>query len=204
LYLFYQHPELSGFNNEINQNFAGEKIAIFMTYILNELPDGFKALATIGVVATTFTSTSSVLGAMSSVAVTDIYKPTFTGKSEKHYLRASRAGVLISALLLALMAILSYYWQRVSDIPLLDFALGVMVFAYAGLLGVYGAALWTKRGDERSVRAALIGGFMTVLLLQPYITKALFGFDVNFAMQIIVGTIVSFGIMMMRKGEAKL
>ncbi|MFA5501013.1 MAG: sodium:solute symporter [Sulfurovaceae bacterium] len=201
LYLFYQHPELSGFSSEVNQNFAGEKIAIFMTYILNELPDGFKALATIGVVATTFTSTSSVLGAMSSVAVTDIYKPIFTGKSEKHYLKASRAGVLISALLLALMAILSYYWQRVSDIPLLDFALGVMVFAYAGLLGVYGAALWTKRGDERSVRAALIGGFMTVLLLQPYITKALFDFDVNFAMQIIIGTIVSFGIMMVGKSK---
>ena len=196
LYLFYQHPELSGFNSEINQNFAGEKIAIFMTYILHELPDGFKALATIGVVATTFTSTSSVLGAMSSVAVTDIYKPMFTGKSEKHYLGASRAGVLVSAFLLALMAILSYYWQRSSDIPLLDFALGVMGFAYAGLLGVYGAALWTKRGDERSVRYALLGGFMTVLLLQPPITKALFGFDVNFSSQIIVGTIVSFVIMM--------
>lgn len=199
LYLFYQHPELSGFHSEINQNFAGEKIAIFMTYILHELPDGFKALATIGVVATTFTSTSSVLGAMSSVAVTDIYKPKFAGKSEKHYLKASRAGVLISTLLLALMAILSYYWQRSSDIPLLDFALGVMGFAYAGLLGVYGAALWTKKGDERSVRYALFGGFMTVLLLQPPITKALFGFDVNFSSQIIVGTIVSFVIMMMGK-----
>jgi Na+/proline symporter len=199
LYLFYQHPELSGFSSEINQNFAGEKIAIFMTYILNELPDGFKALATIGVVATTFTSTSSVLGAMSSVAVTDIYKPIFRDKSEKHYLRASRMGVLISAIMLALMAILSYYWQRVSDIPLLDFALGVMVFAYAGLLGVYGAAIFTKRGNENSVRYALISGFIAVFLLQPYITKPLFGFDVNFAMQIIIGTIVSFGVMMSKK-----
>jgi Na+/proline symporter len=199
LYLFYQHPELSGFSSEINQNFAGEKIAIFMTYILNELPDGFKELATIGVVATTFTSTSSVLGAMSSVAVTDIYKPIFRDKSEKHYLRASRMGVLISAIMLALMAILSYYWQRVSDIPLLDFALGVMVFAYAGLLGVYGAAIFTKRGNENSVRYALISGFIAVFLLQPYITKPLFGFDVNFAMQIIIGTIVSFGVMMSKK-----
>jgi len=40
---------------------------------------------------------------------------------------------------------------------------------------------------------------MTVLLLQPYITKALFGFDVNFAMQIIIGTVVSFGVMMSGK-----
>ncbi|MDQ1337844.1 MAG: Sodium:solute symporter, partial [Campylobacterota bacterium] len=201
LYVFYQHPQLSGFSSEVNQNFAGEKIAIFMTYILNELPDGFKALATIGVVATTFTSTSSVLGAMSSVAVTDIYKPIFSGRSDAHYLKASRAGVLVFAVLLSLMAILSYYWQRTSDIPLLDFALGVMVFAYAGLLGVYGVTLFTTRGNENSVRYALIGGFMTVLLLQPPITKALFDFDINFSLQIIIGTIVSFGIMMMGRGE---
>ncbi|MBD3808614.1 MAG: hypothetical protein IE880_07865 [Epsilonproteobacteria bacterium] len=37
---------------------------------------------------------------------------------------------------------------------------------------------------------------MSVFLLQPYITKPLFGFDVNFTMQIIIGTIISFGVMM--------
>lgn len=201
LYLYYGHPEISNFAGKVNQEFAGEKIAIFMTYILHELPDGVKALATIGVVATTFTSTSSVLGAMSSVAVTDIYKPKFQGKSEEHYLHASKMGVLLFAILLSLMAILSYYWQQVSDIPLLDFALGVMVFAYAGLLGVFGVALFTTRGNETTVRVALIGGFLTVLLLQPAITKALWNFDINFSLQIIIGTIVSFGIMLIGKKE---
>ncbi|MBD3794972.1 MAG: sodium:solute symporter [Epsilonproteobacteria bacterium] len=199
LYLYYGHPEISNFAGKVNQEFAGEKIAIFMTYILHELPDGVKALATIGVVATTFTSTSSVLGAMSSVAVTDIYKPKFQGKSEEHYLHASKMGVLLFAILLSLMAILSYYWQRLSDIPLLDFALGVMVFAYAGLFGVFGVALFTTRGNETTVRVALIGGFLTVLLLQPAITKALWNFDINFSLQIIIGTIISFGIMLMGK-----
>lgn len=195
LYLFYNHPELSSFSGAMNQNFAGEKVTVFMSYILNELPDGFKALATIGVVATTFTSTSSVLGAMSSVGVTDIYKP-LTNKSEEHYLNASRLGVLISAVALFAMALVSWFWQRHYEIPLLDFALGVMVFAYAGLLGVYGAALWTNRGDEKTVRYALIAGFVTVFLLQSYITKPLFDFEVKFALQIIIGTIVSFGVMM--------
>lgn len=198
LYLFYNHPELSSFGGVINQNFAGEKVTVFMSYILNELPDGFKALATIGVVATTFTSTSSVLGAMSSVGVSDIYKP-LTNKSEEHYLKASRLGVLISAIVLFAMALVSWFWQRYYEIPLLDFALGVMVFAYAGLLGVYGAALWTNRGDERTVRYALIAGFVTVFLLQPYITKPLFDFEVKFALQIIIGTLVSFVVMMSEK-----
>jgi hypothetical protein len=42
---------------------------------------------------------------------------------------------------------------------------------------------------------------MTVLLLQPPITKALFDFDINFSLQIIIGTIVSFGIMMTGKSK---
>jgi Na+/proline symporter len=94
------------------------------------------------------------------------------------------------------MALVSWFWQRYYEIPLLDFALGVMVFAYAGLLGVYGAALWTNRGDEKTVRCALIAGFVTVFLLQSYITKPLFDFEVKFALQIIIGTIVSFVVMM--------
>lgn len=199
LYLYYQHPEISGFSSEVTQKFAGQKIAIFMTYILHELPDGLKALATIGVVATTFTSTSSVLGAMSSVAITDIYKPMFNHKSEEHYLKASKMGVLVFAILLSIMAVLSYYWQQVSEIPLLDFALGVMAFAYAGLLGVFGVALFSDRGNETTVRLALIGGFLSVLILQPAITKALWHFDINFSIQIIIGTIVSYGIMLMGK-----
>ncbi|MCI0501316.1 MAG: sodium:solute symporter, partial [Epsilonproteobacteria bacterium] len=63
------------------------------------------------------------------------------------------------------------------------------------------AALWTKRGDERTVRYALIAGFVTVFVLQPYITKPLFGFEVKFALQIIIGTIVSFVVMMMGKSK---
>ena len=41
-----------------------------------------------------------------------------------------------------------------------------MVFAYAPLLGVYAAAVFTKRGSERSVKAAFVVGFVGVALLQ--------------------------------------
>jgi Na+/proline symporter len=100
--------------------------------------------------------------------------------------------VILFAILLSIMAIISYYWQQYTSLPLLNFALGVMAFAYASLLGVYGAGLFTNRGNERSVLFALIGGFMTVFILQPYI----FPIKVGFSLQIIIGTIVSFSIMM--------
>lgn len=204
LYLFYQHPELSGVSREAVQKFEGEKITIFMYYILHEMPEGLRGLVTVGAVAAALSSSNSVLGAMSSVAIEDLYKPWKLKKSnadEMHFVKAGRSAVLLFAVALSLMAMLSYYWQRYTQLPLLNFALGVMAFAYTGLLGVYGAAIFTKRGNAKTVLLAFIGGFMTVFLLQPYVLGDLFDFKPGFAWQILLGTAVAFGIMMTRKEE---
>ncbi len=70
-----------------------------------------------------------------------------------------------------------------------------MAFAYASLLGVYGAGIFTSRGTTKSVLFGLIGGFVTVLILQPYII----GLKIDFSIQIIVGTMVSFLITISKK-----
>jgi hypothetical protein len=57
--------------------------------------------------------------------------------------------------------------------PLLEFVLGVMAFAYSGLLGVYATVLFTKRGSTASVIAALAVGFAAILLQQHYIVDSL-------------------------------
>jgi hypothetical protein len=93
------------------------------------------------------------------------------------------------------MAILSYFWQRYSDLSLIGFALGVMAFAYTGLLGVFFSAIFTKRGSVKTVPYALAGGFLTVLAFQPYT----FGLSIGFAWQITIGTLVAFGIMQTQK-----
>ena len=199
LYLFYQHPELSNMHTEVVQKFDGEKITIFMYYILHEMPEGMRGLVTVGAVAAALSSSNSVLGAMSSVAIQDLYKPwkqKHGVTDEMHFVKAGRRAVLFFAVALSLMAMLSYYWQRYTELPLLSFALGVMAFAYTGLLGVFGAAIFTKRGSTATVPWALIGGFMTVLLMQPYVLGALLDFKLGFAWQILTGTIVAFGVMM--------
>jgi len=204
LYLFYQHPELSGLNTEVVQKFEGEKITIFMYYILNEMPEGMRGLVTVGAVAAALSSSNSVLGAMSSVAIEDLYKPWKQKQGvtdEMHFVKAGRNAVLFFAVALSLMAMLSYYWQRYTELPLLSFALGVMAFAYTGLLGVFGAAIFTKRGNAATVPLALLGGFMTVLLLQPYILGMMFDIKLGFAWQILIGTIVAFAIMLFGKSE---
>ncbi|MCW9067388.1 MAG: sodium:solute symporter, partial [Sulfurimonas sp.] len=196
LFVFY-------LQSDVTQSFEGEKITIFMYYILNEMPEGLRGLVTVGAIAAALSSTNSVLGAMASVAVEDIYRPwrlKRTDTDEMHFVKASRVAVLLFAVVLSLMAMLSYFWQRYSDLSLISFALGVMAFAYTGLLGVYFSAIFTSRGNKTTVLFALIGGFMTVLALQPYT----FGISIGFSWQIVIGTFVSFFIMQLKKTDTKI
>lgn len=198
LYLYYRHPELSGFSGEALQRFNGERITIFMTYILNEMPAGLRGLVTVGAVAAALSSTNSVLAAMASVGIEDLYRPwreARTQKPERHYLMAARMAVIGFALLLIAMAMTSYYWQRATDLPLVSFALGVMSFAYAGLLGVFGAAVLTKRGTPGRVKWALAGGFIGVLACQPFVLGSFVDGGISPAWQLCAGVSVSFSVM---------
>ncbi len=205
LYLFYNHPELSGFSGSVEETFGGEKIKIFMTFILNEMPEGLRGLVTVGAIAAALSSTNSVLSAMASVAVEDIYRPWKAKREslpEAHYVKAGRAAVVLFAVILSMMAMASYYWQRYTDLPLVSFALGVMSFAYAGLLGVYFSAIFTKRGSERTVPWALLGGFVTVLFFQPYILGHLWNITLSPAWQLVAGTAASFAVMQAVSGRS--
>ncbi len=190
LYLFYMQ-------GSVEQSFDGEKITIFMYYILNEMPEGLRGLVTVGAIAAALSSANSVLGAMASVAVEDLYRPWKLKRSqvdEYHFVKASRFAVLFFAVVLSVMAMVSYFWQRYSDLSLIGFALGVMAFAYTGLLGVYFSAIFTSRGNTKSVLWGLIGGFLTVLALQPYS----FGWELGFSWQIVIGTIAAFTIVQLK------
>lgn len=200
LHLFYDRPELlAGDTGEVLRDFSGEKITVFMAYILTEMPAGVRGLATAGVVAAAISTMTSGLNAMSSVLVSDFYKPwREKGAGEKkgapdaeHYVIAGRWGMLAFAVLLGAMAVLCFYWQRYTDMPLLEFALSVMAFAYAGLIGVFFTAVFTKRGSAASVIAALIAGFAIILIQQNYIVDSLslpVGFKaLSFPWQLLIG-----------------
>ena len=192
LFLYYQE-------HTISQKFAGESITIFMYYILNEMPNGLKGFVTIGAIAAALSSTNSVLGAMSSVAIEDVYRPIKNKRgsqlSESHFVKVAKAMVLVFALALGFMAILSFIVHSNSSIPLISFALGVMAYAYSGLLGVFGSALFTNRGNAKMIPYALLVGFISVLSMQGYT----FGLNVGFAWQLVIGTALSFGVMQLGK-----
>ncbi len=174
LHIFYERPDLMGANgNEVVQSFQGEKITVFMHFILSEIPPGLRGLVTVGVIAAA--AINSGLISMAAVLINDFYRPWKERQGEHretHFILAGRVTTVVLGLCLFAMSVLCYYWQRYSSLPLLDFVLGVMAFAYSGLLGVYFTALFTKRGSSVSVIAALIAGFLTILAFQGYIVDS--------------------------------
>jgi SSS family transporter len=199
LYLFYDRPDVMGHAaaGAAAPGFRGEKITVFMHFILNELPPGLRGLAAVGVLAAA--ALNSELISMSSVLVEDFYRPWVERRRElpeRHFVQAGRIGTLLMALALLAMSFLCYFWQRYTATPLLTFALAVMSFAYSGLLGVYFTALFTRRGNSASVIAALATGFLAITLQQAYVVDTL-GLPaawkaLAFPYQLCLGTAVAF------------
>ena len=200
LHLLYERPELMAAANggELMPEFNGESITVFMSYILSEMPTGVRGLAAAGIIAASISTMNSGLNAMSSVLISDFYRPwkeAAAGERPEHYVAAGRLGMLLFAFLLSAMAVLCFYWQRYTDMALLEFALAVMSFSYAGLIAVFFTAVFTKRGSSVSVIAALIAGFATILAQQSYIVDS-FGLPaqmktLSFPWQLLIGVGVS-------------
>ncbi len=193
LYLYYQQgTTLSEANSP---QYLGQTVTVFMYFVLTDLPAGIKGVVTIGIIAAALSSLNSGLNSMASVMVQDFYVPWKLNRSVKisshHRVQAGRVAMTLVALALSAMAYVCFYWQQYSDTPLLQFALGVMIFSYSGLLGVYIVGLFSVRGNERSVACALVTGFVTPLLMQPYVVAyypAAWQFDLAFTWQLIIGT----------------
>jgi Na+/proline symporter len=198
LHIFYERPDLmqSAAGGAVARSFEGQSITVFMHFILTEIPPGLRGLVTVGVIAAAVSTINSGLNSMASVIIQDFYRPWIGARPEAHFVNAGRIAMAIVAVVLFAMSIVCYYWQRYSALPLLEFALAVMTFAYAGLLGVYFTAVFTRRGSTGSVIAALIAGFATILLMQAYVVDSL-GWpaaikSIAFPWQLCIGTAVAF------------
>ncbi|MCR5002966.1 MAG: sodium/solute symporter [Bacteroidales bacterium] len=151
---------------------------IFPQYIKNNIPAGIRGLMITGLLAAALSSFNSAINSMASSFVADIYFPLKkkSGKSEgsdKDQIAASKKMVILMGMCLTAFAIVTCVMQQQSGLNLVDFTTGVMCFAYAGMIGVFLTAIFTKRGNNRSVIAALLAGVAIILPLM--FQKQLFG-----------------------------
>lgn len=152
--------------------FAGGR-QVFPAFILDEMPAGLKGLMLAGLFAAGLGSLNSAINAMAATFVSDFYIPmTSRGMShspiaDRHYLFVSRLATVGWGLAVGGFAVLCIYWRRANpQTTLIDFALQVMTFAYAGLLAVFLTAIFTRRGSTRSSLAALLTGFGAIAAMQ--------------------------------------
>jgi SSS family solute:Na+ symporter len=190
LCVFYTHPEVMG---PPRYAVPGANQA-FLTFILREMPAGLRGLMLSGLFAVAFTSLLSALNAMAATSLNDCYRPLMKNPDPARDLRVGRLAVALWGTVLGGFACLCVDWQRSNNEGLLEFALGVMSFAYAGLLAVFLTALFTRRGSAFSAIAALLTGFAVITALQPDVWIRLSGHPQALAApwRLLIGTALSF------------
>lgn len=160
-------------------NFFADARDIFPQYIKNHIPTGVRGLMITGLLAAALSSFNSAINAMASSFVTDLYLPIRAErgkevKGDAEQLSSSRKMVFLMGMLLTGFAIVTAVMQEASGLNLVDFATGVMCFAYAGMIGVFLTAIFTKsRGNYATVVAAIIVGAAIIIPLM--FQKQLFG-----------------------------
>ncbi len=176
LWVFYARPDMMGAAAPMDAPTDSRKVLLH--FITHEMPSGMSGLMIAGLFAIALGSLDSAINAMSATFVNDMYKPARRGRSEAHYLKVGRVGVVVFGGLLGAFAAVCVLWQHEWTPPgnnatFIDFALSVMTFAYSGLVGAFCTALFTKRGTSTSIVAGLGTGFIVVLLMRPEMLGAL-------------------------------
>ena len=185
---------------------AADSRDVFPQYICSpNLFAGVRGLMIVGLLAAALSSFNSAINAMTSSFVVDIYMPLkkyfgYKEGSDGNKMKESRIMAFGMGIVLTAFAIVAALMQESGGQNLVDFALGIMSFSYAGMLGVFLCATVTKRGNVTTVIMALIAGVIVVFLLQPNIlaqwSASLFGNPVKIAWPwwSVIGGALSFGI----------
>lgn len=204
LWVLYQRPTMTNDPNAIPPD---DSTRVFLHYILTQIPSGVRGLMMAGLFAAGLSSLNSAINAMSAAFISDIYTPwkkrTNPSCTDSHLVRVGRLGVVVFGVLLGLFACACIYWQSANNDTLINFALGVMGFAYAGLVGVFFCAILTKRGRSWSVLCALIVGFLWMFVTQPFVYEGLplahkgsleSFYAIHFSWKLTIGAALSFGV----------
>lgn len=182
---------------------------VFLDFLLSDMPTGVRGLALSGLLAASLATLDSALNAMSSSFVNDLVKPMRPSMSDDASTRLARLGVVFAAALVAGFALLCIPLRGFTGETILPFALGVMMYAYTGLLAVYIVAIFTKRGNGASCIAAFSVGALTVAALQfgpPALERWGIAGDVqrfSAGWRMAIGTALALGVCLAGKGASR-
>ena len=138
---------------------------VFPWFIGNELPSGLRGLLLVGVLAAAMSSLDSAMGALSSSALVDLYRPLVKSTiSIKNDLWVSRALTITFGVILAIIAFLlkdaeGFLW--------LTFKIGSVT--YGSLLGIFLLGILSRSGSDSGnwigmLSGAILCGFLLIMI----------------------------------------
>lgn len=119
---------------------TNDKDYVFITYIINHLPQGVIGLLLAVIFSAAMSSTAAELNALSTTTVIDLYKRNFVqNQSTSHYLRASKVITLIWGLIAILFATVGTLFENL--IQLVNIIGSIF---YGTILGIFLIAFYFK------------------------------------------------------------
>lgn len=177
LFAFYQTHALGLPAGEF-----GRYDRLYPQYVARHLPAGLAGLILAAILAASMSNLSAALNALSSSAVVDFYRPYLArGRSEAHYLTASRVATAFFLIVLGTVAYASRHSHSV-----LESGLAIISYPFSGLLGVFLLGTLTRRADARGALIGLVAGIG--------VTLALSAVGVAYTWFVVAGTLVTFAV----------
>jgi len=159
---------------------------IFAYFIRTALPGRLRTILVIGLIATAMSSLDSTLGALTSSAIVDIYKPLIKkNASDKHYLFISRCHIIGFGIILGIIA-----WLLSEQRDFLWLCLSLTSITYGSLLGIFLLGVLTQRGTAKgNIFAMVSGAILNATLL--YLIRTT-NFPLGWSWLILIGTAWTF------------
>lgn len=190
LFAYYQVHGQAGLPTKLLADGSFEVVAdkVFPTFIASELPSGLRGLLLVGVLAAAMSSLDSTMGALSSSALVDLYRPIFKPKEgENRGLIASR---LLVALFGCILALIAYMLKDAEGFLWLTFQIASVT--YGALLGVFLLGILTTRGSDRGNWIAMLSAAVICVTLLTCIKLEII--QLGWTWLILIGTGWTFGL----------
>lgn len=164
LWAYYQaHPNMSIPIPEARSG-VNKNDYVFPIFILTEVPHVFRGFLIVAILAAAMSSVSAALSALASVFTMDFYKGlTAATRTEEHYLKFSKASMLLWAVLLGGIAVLT---KEVTSV--INAALALSGLTNGAMLGGLALSLWWRKGSALPVVIGMLMALTTMVCIYTF------------------------------------
>lgn len=160
-----QRDEIRGQSKQLLQSAgvkgeANDKDYVFINFVLGQIPVGLVGLMLAMIFCASWSTTASELSALSATSVSDVYRRLLVpGRSDAHYLRASKIATVLWGGFIVLFAIFASLAENLIQAVNM---IGSMF--YGTILGIFFTAFFLKKVNGRAVFYAAVITEAIVLL----------------------------------------